>query len=39
MTATERKIVHMRLKDNPRVETHSEGDEPQRCVVISHSRS
>jgi len=35
MSAAERKIVHMRLKDHPRVETHSEGDEPQRLVVVS----
>lgn len=35
MSAAERKIVHIRLKDNPRVETHSEGDEPQRLVVVS----
>ena len=35
MTATERKIVHLHLKDHPRVETHSEGDEPQRQVVIT----
>jgi spoIIIJ-associated protein len=35
MSAAERKIVHIRLKDHPRVETHSEGDEPQRVVVVS----
>jgi len=35
MTSTERKIVHMRLKDSEGIETHSEGDEPNRYVVIS----
>jgi len=38
MTASERKIVHMHLKDHPRVETHSEGDEPQRQVIVSPKR-
>jgi spoIIIJ-associated protein len=35
MTAIERKIVHLRLKDFPGVETGSEGTEPNRFVVIS----
>jgi spoIIIJ-associated protein len=35
MTAVERKIVHLRLKDFPGVETGSEGAEPNRFVVIS----
>ena len=35
MTAAERKIVHLHLKDHPKVETRSEGDEPQRCVIVS----
>jgi spoIIIJ-associated protein len=34
MTAVERKIVHVRLKDYPGVETGSEGTEPNRYVVI-----
>jgi spoIIIJ-associated protein len=34
MTAVERKIVHERLKDDPEVETTSEGTEPNRFVVI-----
>jgi spoIIIJ-associated protein len=34
MTAVERKIVHERLKDDPEVETLSEGTEPNRYVVI-----
>jgi spoIIIJ-associated protein len=38
MTASERKIVHVYLKDHPRVETHSEGDEPQRMVIVSPRR-
>ena len=37
MTAVERKVVHLRLKDYPRVETSSEGTEPNRYVVISPS--
>lgn len=35
MTAVERKVVHVRLKDYPGVETSSEGTEPNRYVVIS----
>ncbi len=35
MTAAERKVIHLHLKDHPRVETVSEGQEPFRCVVIS----
>ena len=34
MTAVERKIVHELLKDDPEVETASEGTEPNRFVVI-----
>jgi spoIIIJ-associated protein len=34
MTAVERKIVHLRLKDFPGVSTRSEGTEPNRFVVI-----
>jgi spoIIIJ-associated protein len=34
MTAVERKIVHEKLKDDPEVETSSEGTEPNRFVVI-----
>lgn len=34
MTAVERKVVHLRLKDFPGVETRSEGTEPNRFVVI-----
>jgi spoIIIJ-associated protein len=34
MTAVERKVVHLRLKDFPGVVTRSEGTEPNRFVVI-----
>jgi spoIIIJ-associated protein len=34
MTAVERKIVHEALKDDPEVETLSEGTEPNRFVVV-----
>jgi spoIIIJ-associated protein len=34
MTAVERKIVHEALKDDPEVETQSEGSEPNRYVVV-----
>ena len=34
MTAVERKVVHLRLKDVPGVETTSEGTEPNRFVVV-----
>jgi spoIIIJ-associated protein len=35
MAATERRIVHEYLRDNPEVETHSEGDEPDRHLVVA----
>jgi spoIIIJ-associated protein len=34
MSAPERKIIHLRLQDEPGVETESEGAEPQRYVVV-----
>jgi spoIIIJ-associated protein len=34
MTAVERKIVHEFLKDDPEVQTMSEGMEPNRYVVV-----
>jgi spoIIIJ-associated protein len=37
MTAVERKVVHLRLKDYPGVETSSEGTEPNRYVVVESS--
>ncbi|MFA4964807.1 MAG: RNA-binding cell elongation regulator Jag/EloR [Thermoleophilia bacterium] len=38
MTAAERKVIHLYLKDHSRVETLSEGNEPFRAVVISPKR-
>ena len=38
MSAPERKIVHLRLQDEPDVETESEGDEPHRFVVVLPAR-
>jgi spoIIIJ-associated protein len=35
MTAVERKIVHEALKEDPEVETRSEGSEPNRYVVVA----
>jgi predicted RNA-binding protein Jag len=35
MTAVERKVVHLRLKEFDGVETSSEGTEPNRYVVVS----
>ena len=39
MTAVERKVVHEFLKDDPEVETASEGSEPNRYVVVLPRRS
>ena len=39
MTAVERRIVHELLKDDPEVETSSEGSEPTRFVVVFPRRS
>jgi spoIIIJ-associated protein len=38
MSASERRVVHLYLQDRPEVETHSEGDEPYRCIVITPVR-
>ena len=35
MTAQERRMVHDRLKDRAGVETYSEGDDPDRFVVVA----
>ena len=35
MTAYERRLVHITLRDNPKVDTHSEGVDPDRHVVIT----
>jgi spoIIIJ-associated protein len=34
MTAIERKVIHEALKDDPEVDTESEGSEPNRYVVV-----
>ena len=39
MSAVERKVVHESLKDDPEVETTSEGTEPNRYVVVLPRRS
>lgn len=36
MSAYERRIVHMALVDDPEVTTHSEGEEPERHVVVTY---
>jgi spoIIIJ-associated protein len=35
MSAQERRVVHERLKGRSGVETYSEGDEPNRCVIVA----
>jgi spoIIIJ-associated protein len=35
MTASERRLVHEHLRDRGDVETHSEGNEPERRLVVS----
>lgn len=35
MSSTERRVVHEHLRDRPEVETYSEGDEPNRYVVVA----
>jgi len=35
MTSQERKIIHARLQANPNVRTYSQGDEPNRRIVIA----
>ena len=39
MRPLERKVVHLYLRDRSDVETHSEGDEPDRRLVVSPVRS
>jgi spoIIIJ-associated protein len=39
MSSVERRIVHESLKDDPEVETESEGTEPHRYVVVLPRRS
>ncbi|MDX8152469.1 R3H domain-containing nucleic acid-binding protein [Patulibacter brassicae] len=38
MTASERRHVHERLRDRGDVTTHSEGDEPERHLVVTPKR-
>jgi spoIIIJ-associated protein len=35
MGSTERRVVHEHLRERPEVETYSEGDEPNRYVVVT----
>ena len=35
MTPSERRVVHQHLKDLAGVETFSEGDEPERGVIVA----
>jgi spoIIIJ-associated protein len=35
MTPAERRVVHQHLKDRAGLETFSEGDEPERCVIVA----
>ncbi len=35
MSSSERKVAHDRLKDRPGIETFSEGEEPERCVIVA----
>jgi spoIIIJ-associated protein len=37
MNAYSRHVIHLALQDNPYVTTHSVGNEPRRCVIISLS--
>ena len=35
MSAYERRLVHIALRDDDRIDTHSEGTDPERRVVIT----
>ena len=39
MRALERKVVHIYLRDRTDIETHSEGDEPDRRLVVTPVRA
>ncbi len=36
MTANERRIIHAALQNNPKIKTHSVGEEPNRRMVVSY---
>ena len=38
MSASERRVVHEYLRDRTDVQTHSEGDEPERRLVVTPVR-
>jgi len=35
ISAQERRVIHERLKERSGIETYSEGDEPNRCVIVA----
>jgi spoIIIJ-associated protein len=35
MTPSERRVAHQHLKERPGIETFSEGEEPERCVIVA----
>lgn len=39
MTANERRIIHSALQNNPKIKTHSIGDEPNRRLVVSYNKT
>ena len=39
MTANERRIIHAALQNNPKIKTHSIGEEPNRRMVVSLAKS
>lgn len=39
MTANERRIIHSALQNNPRIKTHSIGEEPNRRMVVSLAKT
>jgi len=39
MTANERRIIHSALQNNPKIKTHSVGEEPNRRMIISLVKS
>jgi len=38
MNSHERRVVHLALRDDPTVQTHSEGEEPFRKVIVSYKK-